>query len=321
VNSPTPAGDGPEQPARAVPAGEGGGRYTAAASRRALAAICAATGLDDTDAVALKLTVNSVYRLPRAGAVVRIAASTAMAFRLPKVVRVAGWLAAEGVPAVRLLPGVPQPVAVGGAQATIWVDAGPGAAPQPTTADLGRALRRLHALAPPPALALPRWDPMDDVRRRLSDAEALPAADRAFLEERTEQVAAALRTVRYQLPTTVVHGDAHLDNLIRAPDGRVLVCDFDSVSTGPAEWDLVPVAVGMLRFGHPPGRHAQLAATYGLDVTTWSGFPVLRAVRELKLVTSVLPILASSPTAAAQFRVRLDSLRSGDPAARWSPYR
>ncbi|MBL7502095.1 aminoglycoside phosphotransferase family protein [Frankia sp. CNm7] len=312
--------------ARGEASPEPGGRFTAAASRQALAAICAVAGLDDTDAVALKLTVNSVYRLPRAAAVVRIATSPAMTHRIPKVIRVARWLEAAGVPAVRLFPGVPAPVTAGGARATVWVDEtaradeGTLASTAPRAADLGAALRRLHALEPPRP-ALPDWDPLDDARRRISDAEGLPAADRDFLEELLDRVATDLRAVRYRLPTAVVHGDAHLGNLIRAPDGRVLLCDFDSVSVGPAEWDLVPVAVGALRFGHPPSRHAELAAAYGVDVTRWDGFGALRAVRELKLVTSVLPILASSPTVAAQFRVRLASLRAGDQTIRWAPYR
>ncbi|WP_349305860.1 phosphotransferase [Pseudofrankia sp. DC12] len=251
---------------------------------------------------------------------VRLATSGTMAFRAPKVVQVARWLAAEGVPAVRLLPGVPAPIRAGEALATAWVDVGPDTEPPPDTADLGAMLRRLHALEPPRP-ALPRWDPLDDVRRRMSDAEALAPDDRVFLEELIDQVAAGLRTIRYRLGTTVIHGDAHLGNLIRGSSGQVVVCDFDSVCLGPAEWDLMPVAVGLLRFGHPPERQNLLAAAYGVDVTEWDGFEVLRAVRELKLVTSVLPILASSPTVAAQFRVRLDSLRRGDRAARWSLYR
>lgn len=251
---------------------------------------------------------------------VRIATSAAMNHRLPKVVQVARWLEDTGVPAVRLLPGIPAPVAAGGARATVWVDVGPGAPPTPTAAELGAALRRLHAL-PPPGPALPRWDPLDDVRRRMSDAEALAADDRTFLEDLIGRVDAGLRTVRYRLPTAVIHGDAHLGNLIRRQDGQVVLCDFDSVSIGPAEWDLVPLALGTMRFGFPPSWHAQLADAYGTDVTAWDGWPVLRTVRELKLVTSVLPILASNPPVAAQFRVRLDSLRSGDRTARWHPYR
>jgi aminoglycoside phosphotransferase (APT) family kinase protein len=300
-------------------------RFTAAATRRALGAISAHAGLDDSGAVLVKRTVNAVYRLPRAGAVVRITGSAAMTHRVAKVVRVAGWLAERRAPAVRLMPGVAAPIEAGGFVATVWVDATPlgipPAGPPPQTGDLAALLRTLHTLDPPPRQPLPRWDPLDDVRRRLSDAEGLPAVDRRFLERMTDRVDAALGTVRYALPRTIVHGDAHLGNLIRAADGQVLLCDFDATSVGPAEWDLVPVAVGRLRFGHDPRAHRELASGYGFDVTAWGGFAVLRAVRELKLVTSVLPVLASSSTVAAQFRVRIDSLRSGDETVRWTPYR
>ncbi|MBX6389994.1 MAG: aminoglycoside phosphotransferase family protein [Frankia sp.] len=296
----------------------GGGRFTAEATRRGLAEICAAAGVDDTDAIPIKLTVNAVYRLPRAGAVARIATSDAMTHRVPKVVQVARWLAEEGVPAVRLLPGVPAPVRASRWVATLWTDAGTGG--PVTCVDLGRVLRRLHRL-PPPQPPLPPWDPLDDVRRRLADAEALPDADRAFLENLAADVAEALAGVRYQLGTVVVHGDAHLGNLIRTPAGNVVICDFDSTCVGPAEWDLIPVAVGVERFGFPRQMQADLAATYGFDITRWDGYPVLRAVRELKLVTSILPILGSSPTVAEQFRVRLASLRDKDRTRRWSPYR
>ncbi|CAJ65338.1 MULTISPECIES: aminoglycoside phosphotransferase family protein [Frankia] len=299
-------------------------RFTAAATRRAVAELAARAGLDDAGAVLVKRTVNAVYRLPRAGAVMRITGSAAMTHRVAKVVRVAGWLADRRAPAVRLLPGVPAPVEAGGFVATVWIDAtpagAPSAGPAPHTGDLAALLRVLHTLDPP-SPPLPRWDPLDDVRRRLSDAEVLAGADRRFLERMTERVAAALDHVRYALPTVVVHGDAHLGNLIRAADGRVLMCDFDATSLGPAEWDLVPVAVGRSRFGHDPQAHRDLARGYGFDVTSWEGYAVLRAVRELKLVTSVLPVLASSATVAAQFRIRIDSLRHRDHDARWSPYR
>ena len=312
-------------------------RFNAAATRRALREICARAGLDDSGAILVKRTVNAVYRLPRAGAVVRITGSAAMAHRAPKVVRVARWLADRDVPAVRLMPGVRAPVEAGGHIATVWVDATPRGrpvpGPAPDAADLAGLLRTLHGLGfglgfglgsppspPSPPPPLPRWDPLDDVRRRLSDAEILPLAGRRFLERRAERIGTALRSVHYALPTTVIHGDAHLGNLIRASDHRVLLCDFDATCLGPAEWDLVPVAVGRLRFGHDPRVHHALCAEYGFDVTAWDGFAVLRAVRELKLVTSVLPVLASSASVAAQFRTRLDSLRRGDDTARWTLY-
>jgi aminoglycoside phosphotransferase (APT) family kinase protein len=117
----------------------------------------------------------------------------------------------------------------------------------------------------------------------------------------------------------LVHGDAHLGNLIQSPAGPV-VCDFDSSSLGPPEWDLTPLAVGVVRFGEPAGRYRELARTYGMDVTRWSGFAVLRAVRELKLITSVLPIIESRPEVRAELFRRMADVRSGNTSARWARY-
>jgi aminoglycoside phosphotransferase (APT) family kinase protein len=314
----------------------GAGRFTPERSRRALATICAAVGLDCSDAVPVKLTVNAVYRLPSAGVIVRIARSPALTHRVETVVTVARWLAQQEIPAVRLLPGVPAPVRADGVVGTLWVDAsrpgragrepargldGPGSPPigrRTTATELATALRRMHALSPPNAL--PRWDPLDDVERRIDDAEGLAPADRVFLRDMTDRLRAALADVTYELPPVLLHGDAHLGNLLRAADGRAVLCDFDSSCVGPAEWDLVPVAVGRIRFRYPAEQQRELAAGYGFDVTTWPGFGVLRAVRELKLVTSVVPLLASSPAIAAQFALRMASLRYRDESVRWYPY-
>jgi len=314
----------------------GAGRFTPERSRRALATICAAVGLDCSDAVPVKLTVNAVYRLPSAGVIVRIARSPALAHRAETVVTVARWLAQQEIPAVRLLPGVPAPVRADGVVGTLWVDAsrpgrlgrapfggpagpsGPAIGRRTTATELAAALRRLHALNPP--ATLPRWDPLDDVERRIDDAEGLAPADRVFLRDMTDRLRAALADVSYELPPVLLHGDAHLGNLLRAADGRAVLCDFDSSCVGPAEWDLVPVAVGRIRFRYPAEHQRELAAGYGFDVTTWPGFGVLRAVRELKLVTSVVPLLASSPAIAAQFALRMASLRYRDESVRWYPY-
>ena len=110
-----------------------------------------------------------------------------------------------------------------------------------------------------------------------------------------------------------------LGNLIAGPAGPVL-CDLDSLCAGPPEWDLTPMAVGRLRLGHPPERYQQLVEAYGFDVTEWSGFAVLRDLRELKITTSVLPILRSNPRIRGELRRRLDSLRRRDDGERWTAY-
>jgi aminoglycoside phosphotransferase (APT) family kinase protein len=294
------------------------GRFTRERLTEVLAAVCAAAGLDHQGATLLKFTANAVFRLRAEPVVVRIAGSTALRHRAAKVVRVAGWLADNDVPAVRRLPGPAQPLHVGPYQATLW-QAVSAVRRRPRPRDLARLLRQLHGL-PRPDFELPEWAPLDDVRRRLGDAEGLGDADRRFLEERCAELAERLTALRTPLPACVVHGDAHLGNVIPGKGGPVL-CDFDSTCLGPPEWDLTPIPVGVRRFGGSRRSAAVFAREYGFDVTRWPGFAVLREVRELKLATSVLPILRSNPGVAPELRRRLHSVRTGDTSAGWRRYR
>jgi aminoglycoside phosphotransferase (APT) family kinase protein len=294
-----------------------GGQFSRDHLTEILAGVCATVGLDPVGATLIKCTANAVFRLANAPVVVRIGVSTALRHRVEKVVHVATWLAEHDVPAVRLLQGVPQPVQYDGHVATFW-EAVPAGGGRPRGRDLGKLLRRIHDL-PEPASWLPLWRPLADVQARIGEAIELAASDLAFLQERCDEVADMLSRLEFPSAPALVHGDAHLGNLIPSPAGSVL-CDFDSSSLGPPEWDLTPLAVGVVRFGEPAGRYRELVRTYGVDVTRWSGFPVLRAVRELKLITSVLPIIGSRPEVRAELFRRMADVRSGNTSARWARY-
>ncbi|MGW5050840.1 phosphotransferase family protein [Actinokineospora sp. NPDC004072] len=292
------------------------GLFTRENLRSALAAVCAHVGLDPLGARLLRFTNNAVFLLACAPVVVRIVGSVALRHRVRKVVEVARWFAEHDVPAVRLVGEIAQPVVVGQYTATLWHEVKPHDR-QPVPADLARLLRTVHAL-PPPA-GLPAWDPLDDIRRRIGEADGVDDGELVFLRERCDAVARRLTEVEFGLPTGFVHGDAHLGNLIPSPAGPVL-CDFDSSCVGPPEWDLTPLAVGVRRFGEPVTRYTELAREYGFDVMAWSGFPVLREVRELKLITSVLPIMASSPEVRPELMRRLRDFRLGNTSSTWSRY-
>ncbi|MEU4669811.1 aminoglycoside phosphotransferase family protein [Amycolatopsis sp. NPDC023774] len=296
---------------------EAGGRFTPEKLRGALADTCARLGLDPAGARLLRFTNNAVYALATAPVVVRIVGSTRLRHRVGTVVRVAEHFARHGIPAIRLIEGVEQPLSAGSHLVTVWHEV-PSVGPAPTPADLAGLLRRVHALPPPEGLA--EWAPFDAVRARVSDAEELSDGDREFLLERCAAVAAQLAELEFPLARGFVHGDAYPGNVIPGPGGPVL-CDFDSSCVGPPEWDLTPLAVGRERFGDAPGGYQEFCRAYGFDVTAWRGFSVLRAVRELKLTTSVLPILRSNPQVRSELHRRLDDLRHGRTAARWTRYR
>jgi hypothetical protein len=296
---------------------EGIATVTAAACRRA--------GLPRAGARLLKFTNNAVVALPAAGAVLRIAGSAEVRSRVPAVVAVARWLEDLRLPAVRLLPGVPQPLEVEGHLVTVWraVEPASGAVVREATVeDLARVLRALHGVGAPPPSAVAPWNVAGALRSRLAEAAGVSGDDTEFLARElvaVEAGLAALADVEPLLSRGLLHGDAFLGNLVPSPSGPVL-CDFDGVASGPREWDLVPVAVGALRFDYGENLHRRFVQAYGVDVTGWAGFPVLRRLRELQLVTSVLPALEANPALRPQWRLRIDSLRDGDAGVRWAPY-
>ncbi|MEU4835430.1 aminoglycoside phosphotransferase family protein [Streptosporangium sp. NPDC023615] len=283
-----------------------------------LASACERAGLVPGDAELIKFTNNAVFRLEREPVVVRIAGSSAARSRVPTVVSVARWLAGHDFPAVRLLEGCEQPLRVDGHLVTLW-ERVPHVGPRPGGAELAVLLGRLHALPDPPP-DVPPWAPMAEVRQRLAEPEELSPHDRGFLLDECDEIEERLAGLQCALPAGLVHGDAFTGNVIAGPAGPVL-CDFDGTAIGPREWDLVPVAVGRLRMDYPWDEHTPLAEGYGFDVTRWPGFPVLRRLRELKLVTSVLPVLRSNPGVRAQWEHRMRSFKARDRTVRWQPYR
>lgn len=280
-----------------------------------LHAVCAQLGLDATGARLLRNVNNAVFLLRRAPVVVRLVTLPSYVPRASVAVAAGRLFAEHGVPAIRLLPGWEQPVQVGEHVATVW-RAVPSNGPRPTAVTLAHLLRSVHGISADGA-GLPEWDPLGDLANRVQDNTFMPASDRDFLLGRIDRLAEALTRLEFGLPRSVLHGDAHLGNLVPGPDGAVL-CDFDSCSVGPPEWDLAPVAVADIRFGRPAEHQRSLAAEYGFDVTTWDGFGVLRDIRDLKIVAGVFPGEEHRPAAYQEFRRRMVSLRRGRVNDRWT---
>ncbi|RBQ13866.1 aminoglycoside phosphotransferase family protein [Spongiactinospora rosea] len=295
-----------------ISAGDGVLTGAVAALQRA----CRAAGLDPAGARLMRSFASTVYHLPEEGVVVRLAEPTPGKYdRLVASLRVTRWLAERGYPATRPLD-VKQPVAEEGFLVTFWhheEDEGDRHDP----AALGPMLRRLHDLPPVP-FELPVYDPFGPVRTAIAACRVLGVGDRGWLLDRCSALAETYyERLRFTLPYGLIHGDAHRGNLIRA-SGRLLLCDWDSVSAGPREIDLVPTLQGA-RFGYTAAQRAEFCRSYGHDVREWEGYAVLRDMRELRTLTAVLRNAHRDPATADILSFRLASLRAGDDR-QWQPF-
>ena len=286
------------------------------AAPSALRQACERCGLDGRGARLIRLFATAVYHLPAADAVARISLMTSpeVRARLETSVHATRWLTRIGFPSVEPLP-VNQPVVSEGCVVTYWRYL-PQDGPQPGPAELGRLLRALHRLGPPP-VTLPAYQPLVSVRRAIESTRVISEDERSWLRDRCEQLLDAYGQLSFQLPGGMIHGDAYRGNLLRDRH-RVVLADWDAVSTGPREIDLVPTLQAP-RFGLPADERDAFIAAYGQDIRSWDGYPVLRDIRELSTLTALLRDGHASDAARRELRIRLRSLRNADDM-QWIPF-
>ncbi|WP_329384211.1 aminoglycoside phosphotransferase family protein [Streptomyces sp. NBC_01716] len=292
--------------------------FDPAMAARILRSACGPAGLDPDGIEMLRLGDHAVFRIDGGRVVSRVGRH---ADRLPSVrreVAVAQWLASEGYPSARLVTEVEQPVVVEGHPVTFWEGLADGEK-YASTREMGELLRQLHGLEPPHFL-LPELRPFDKVQQRLRRA-VIRAETRAYLTDLAGKLAAEYEKLEFALPPGHLHGDFNIGNVLLDAEGHPKVIDLDGFATGPREWDLMQTAMYYDSFGwHTEAEYADFAVGYGFDVRQWSGYTVLRSVRELLMVTWLSQNAGASPRAAEEVEKRVETLRSGGSRRAWAPF-
>ncbi|MGW6505121.1 phosphotransferase family protein [Nonomuraea angiospora] len=279
---------------------------------------CGVVGLAGQDARLIRLGENALYALPGEQIVVRIARSMEVMDDARKEVAVAAWLDGAGIPAARTTDH-PQPLIVRGKPVTLWqliMDSGSPA----SLDDLAMVLRALHQAPVPADLALPQLDILSRVSERINSSPVLTEEDRQFLLARQHELQRAYEALAFPLGPAAVHGDAHSDNLIRATDGTIVLIDFERFAFGPPETDLAVTAIEHSLGWGTRADYDQFAELYGFDVLAWEGYPVLRAINELKMTTWLMQNVDEDEAIAQEFRNRLFCLRNPDAPRRWRAF-
>ncbi|GGP78700.1 MULTISPECIES: phosphotransferase family protein [Streptomyces] len=276
---------------------------------------CAMAGLDHGDARLLRGHTNAVILLEREQTVVKIARRGTNTEDVARTVAFVRHLMDLGFPTVPLHP-IGQPVIIDGHATTFW-----HYLPQPphpvTAAQLAKPLHALHTLPTPP-LVLPRHDNIAAIRRSLATTSWLPGRTLAFLNDYADQLAHALTTVDFALPDGVIQGDPQHRNALHTGQGEAVLCDWDTVTRGQPEWDLVTVEIHCRRFGHGQQHYQAFADAYGFDITRWSGYPTLAAIRELRMITTNARKVPQAPSSQREVERRIAALQSHDRQLRWN---
>jgi aminoglycoside phosphotransferase (APT) family kinase protein len=287
--------------------------------QQALERACDTVGLNADNARLLRLGSNAVYHLQNP-VIVRISRPGADINRVARTVAVARWLESANYPAVRVID-VDQPLAVNGYIVSFWQSISDDGDQFASTPEIAAIIARLHQLTPPEDLRLPPLDPFANAAERIDASTWLTPDDHAFLTATQARLQKSYAALDFDLPPGVIHGDASVGNVLLDTHGTAVLIDLDGFALGPREWDLVLTAMYYDSFGwHTQQEYEDFARVYGYDIRQWSGYPVLREVREFLMVTWIIQKAAEDPKSAAESAKRISALRTGASRKDWQPY-
>jgi hypothetical protein len=251
----------------------------------------AAVGLDTAGARLIHNYSNVIYLLPVNDAVARITFGHDAAEQVTRSQAITSWLRHQHqFPATQPLDNT-SPVTVNSAVVSFWAYyPEPENAPPLTSGQLAALLRLLHQAETPP-LTLPAWLPLSSLHATISDptlSAALTGDERTWIRNQITEVRDKIGGLDWPLGTGLIHGDAWAGNLLSSPGappvGAVLG-DWDWVSAGPREIDLIPTWHAAARYGKPASWVSNFTSQYGYDLAQWEGYPVVLAMRDLVQLT------------------------------------
>jgi hypothetical protein len=223
------------------------------------------------EAVRIAAGSNVLVHLKPAPVVARVMTGTAILHDdveqwLGREIAVGAFVAERSdlvVPPSDMLP--PGPHEQDGMWMTMWQFVPHDAeAPLPEPRELGRSLRRLHAvLADFPRDLAPLSETSDWLQRLLAELSASPwltQEDIDWLRFKLDALAPAV--FESSLPAQALHGDVSISNLLRTESGLVWN-DLEDVCVGPVAWDLSGLVTSARARGQSATYVDELLATYG----------------------------------------------------------
>ncbi|MFD8934640.1 phosphotransferase family protein [Streptomyces sp. NPDC059578] len=276
---------------------------------------CAAAGLSARDPVYLRGQTSAVLRIAHAPVVVKIARLGTDPSEVQRTIDFVRWLMGLGFPTVPLYRPDMQPLILDGHAITLWTYLPQPERPVPAEA-MAKPLKLLHGLSQPP-VAMDHIDMCAGIRDSLDRTTVLPEHTVRFLRESVDRLEGDLVNVGFELDEGVLQGDPQHANALHNGASTVL-CDWDNAAVGQPEWDLTTVEIRCRRSGYSSSHYQRFVEAYGWDVTRWSGHPVLRDLRELRVITTYARKARNQPEKISEALSRIDGFRRADLGHEWN---
>ena len=290
-------------------------------------ALCETLGLKSENLYLMRVAMNALVHLPLEGVVLRFHHSTRTESQIRLELHFAQFMGENGVPSIQPDSRFSVPLSYDGHFVTVWRYYQPSERPTNTFKLFGGLLKEIHQLSRnflsslPDEMSVPNYDPLRVIRTRLnvshSSGDSEVTSYQHDLLEIMKKVTPEVESAKFIFPETILHGDAHTGNVLWNGD-QLYLLDFENVSIGPSDFDLIPTCIIKRRFKPETDLEGFLKA-YRHDLRYEAIDNALLRLRELFMLAWLYSSIPNSQTAKNELGRRIKTIQSNDDGALWSP--
>ncbi len=139
------------------------------------------------------------------------------------------------------------------------------------------------------------------------------------MKKKLHDLEADYKSFKSDLGVSIIHGDAHPGNVISS-NNKLFLCDFDSISVGELEWDLVVPAMAIYRFGLEKAVFDNFSKSYGYNILSHPHANTVLKIRELGTIAWLCLNHGLSDEINLEINHRLQTLKNNDETALWNAF-
>ncbi len=271
----------------------------------------------------LRLGECASYRIPKYNWVVRLARGSSVETfnQCKKELKVAKFLNDKGFDTVSpIISDIEQPIKLNNTTATIWnfLDHHPLSPPIETR--LGGLLRNFHQLMLSYKEVLQGFLPIEQSESRLEvmiNSNRKDYNDIDFLLRQCDALKNKFKSFRSKFGIQPIHGDFHNGNILQVSE-RYYLHDYQDVSLGPKEWDLIGPLIAYKRFHLDKRSLDNFYHGYGYDLRTHTEHNTIYDIREIYIVTWLMQNRYLTKKFYNEVTNRLKSIKNRHKHIKWN---
>lgn len=279
--------------------------------------------MSNTSYSLLRFGENAVYKLEEKDLVVRVHRPGKEKDQIKKEVEFSNYLCSQGFPSVKATETFSeQPISINNYFITIWdyIPHNPNAPIE--WIKFGQLLRNFHDVASSFPQELPLYNPFIKMKQRINSfiENKNNFKELEVLVRWVEKLESYFTTQIQSNELSVLHGDAHKGNVILFGSQPILL-DYENVSRGLKEWDLIPIAVTLKRFNLPLNQYMEFCEGYGSDVRKWRHFQFAQLLRELYMTIWLYQNAGLNEKIDREIQIRMKTwLGDGSDVSKWNKF-